>query len=181
MDAVKQPYRKFKDRLSPLGVDGKSHLVPTKVSSVENRKEVEQDDLSAVTDRRVTITAPFGVSVHSNRKPKVLQNGVGTVSLEERLKEKLRTVGLDISVDCVNLLNNGLASYLTRVIEPSFELARSWSLSQPGTSSVHYIDIGFLAGNRDKSKDTREDWPTKLEKICFAKRGMTKVMETSQI
>ena len=28
--------------------------MPTKVSSVENRKEVEQDELSAVTDRRVT-------------------------------------------------------------------------------------------------------------------------------
>ena len=41
-------------RTSPLGVDGKSHLVQTKVSSVENRKKVEPDELSAVTDRRVT-------------------------------------------------------------------------------------------------------------------------------
>jgi hypothetical protein len=173
--------RKFKDRPSPLGVDGKSHLVPTKVSLVENRKEVEQDGLSAVTDRRVTITAPFGGSVHSNMKPKVLQNALAMVSLEERLKEKLKTVGLDISMDCVNLLNNGLASYLTRVIEPSLELARSRSLRQPGTRFTTSI-LDFWLARETNPKILGKDWPTKLEKICFgkdsnAKRGRTKVME----
>lgn len=158
--------RKFKDRPSPLGVEGKSHLVPTKVSSVEHRKEVDHDELSAVTDRRVTITAPFGVSVHSSRKPKVLQNGLGTVSLEEKLKEKLKTEGLDISMDCVNLLNNGLASYLTRVIEPSLELARSRSLRQPGTRfAVSLLD--FRLATETNPKFLGDNWPTKLEKICF--------------
>ena len=47
--------------------------MPTKVSSVENRKEVEQDELSAVTDRRVmnhgTLSGDISDSVKQQDKP----------------------------------------------------------------------------------------------------------------
>ncbi|GKA53822.1 transcriptional coactivator Hfi1/transcriptional adapter 1 [Tanacetum coccineum] len=146
--------RKFKDR--------PNHLVTTKHTSVENGKEVERDEMR----KRIPITAPFGVSVYSNKKRKVLQKGLGMVSLEERLKEKLKTEGLDISMDCVNLLNNGLTSYLTRVIEPSLELARLRSLRQPGTRFTASI-LDFRLATETNPKVLGEDWPTKLEKICF--------------
>ncbi|XP_071707676.1 uncharacterized protein [Rutidosis leptorrhynchoides] len=136
--------RKFKDRMSPLGLNEKADLVVKRGNAAKNGKEVELDSLSPAIYRRKQINTPFGISLHLNDTPKVLHSVSGAVvdtetcyysgqfldtnSLGSRLKQKLKMEGLDISMDCVNLLNKGLDVYLKRVLKRTLELAGSRSL-----------------------------------------------------
>ncbi|KAI3726349.1 hypothetical protein L1987_66146 [Smallanthus sonchifolius] len=124
---------------------------PPEVNSVEDGEEVEQDAISPGVYSRSPVRAPLGINIHSKEKRKVHSNGLdyayhtetchysgrlpATNSLKNRLNRDLQMEGLDISMDCVNLLNNGLDCYLKSVIKPSLELARSRSSqrSSPGT------------------------------------------------
>ncbi|KAI3785130.1 hypothetical protein L1987_44242 [Smallanthus sonchifolius] len=124
---------------------------PPEVNSVEDGEEVEQDAISPGVYIRSPVRAPLGINIHSKEKRKVHSNGLdsayhtetchysghlhATNSLKNRLNRDLQMEGLDISMDCVNLLNNGLDCYLKSVIKPSLELARSRSSqrSGPGT------------------------------------------------
>lgn len=155
--------RKYKDRPSPLGLNGKSHMA---------------EDLSTTkfqAHRRIPITAPFGISIHSKETRKVCSTSDSsyytetchysgqlppTHSLQNRLKHKLKMEGLDISMDCVNLLNNGLDSYLKRVIKPSLELARSSSVHKP---EITMLD--FRVVTEVNPKILGEKWSIKLEKF----------------
>lgn len=141
--------RKFKDRLheKTRGTDLSTTIKvqqqqsvslgskpPVEVNSVEEGEEVYS---------RSPVRAPFGINIHSKKTQKVLNNVSDSTyntetchysahlpssnSLKNRLKHNLKTEGLDISMDCVNLLNNGLDSFLKRVIKPSLELTRSRS------------------------------------------------------
>lgn len=178
--------RKFKDRLSPLGFNEMAHvgqdLAVTKVNVVENGKEIEQDSLSPDTYRRIPISAPFGVSIHPKETQKVLHRGSDaaydtetchysgqfppTNLLENRLKQKLKMEGLDVSTDCVNLLNNGLDSYLKRVIKPSLEFAGSRSLHKQGKRfTVSMLD--FRVATEANPKILGEHWPIQLKKISY--------------
>ncbi|KAJ0521315.1 putative transcriptional coactivator Hfi1/Transcriptional adapter 1 [Helianthus annuus] len=151
---------KFKDRTVPFP----QHLVTTKVqqqqqsatelfslgskpplevNSVEDGEEVEQDAISPGVYSRNPISAPFGITIHSQEKRKLCINGLDSAyctetchysghlpaanSLKNRLNHNLRVEGLDVSRDCVNLLNNGLDCFLKSVLKPSLELARSRS------------------------------------------------------
>ncbi|KAI3768283.1 hypothetical protein L2E82_18836 [Cichorium intybus] len=107
---------------------------PVEVNSVEDGEEAYS---------RSPVRAPFGINLHSKEPRKILNNHSDSSyytqtchysgqlpasnSLKNRLKHNLKTEGLDISMDCVNLLNNGLDSFLKRVIKPSLELTRSRS------------------------------------------------------
>lgn len=163
--------RKFKDRPSLL----------------EFEVDSEQDALNRVSCRRIPITAPFGVSIHSNRTRKVLENDSGSGyyterschysgqflsrnSLENRLKQKLKMKGLDISVDCVSLLNNGLDSYLKRVIKPSLELASSRVLHEPRRRFTASL-LDFQMATMTSPEMLGEDWSIHLEKICSSGFG----------
>ncbi|KAK1440682.1 hypothetical protein QVD17_06511 [Tagetes erecta] len=147
--------RKFKDRSSPLEFEVIS----------------EQDAKNRVSCRRISITAPFGVSIHSNRTRKVLENDSGSGqflsrnSLENRLRQKLKMKGLDISVDCVRLLNNGLDSYLKRVIKPSLELASSRVIHEPRKRFTASL-LDFQMATMTNPEMLGEDWSIHLEKIC---------------
>ncbi|ONH91872.1 hypothetical protein PRUPE_8G141100 [Prunus persica] len=155
--------RKFRDRPSPLGPNGKpqnlaseefiskaleqqsaSELLslgsrpPVEVASVEDGEEVEQDAGSPSIQSRSPVTAPLGINLGGSRKalpnvslcstyhPETCQNCgelPDTRSLRSRLERKLELEGVSVSVDCVNLLNNGLDAYLKRLIEPCIQLA----------------------------------------------------------
>lgn len=104
------------------------------------------EDGEEVYSSRSPVRAPFGINIHSKETRKVTNSGLDSAfyaktchysgqlpssnSLKNKLKHNLKTEGLDISMDCVNLLNNGLDSLLKRVLKPSLELTRSRSSSR---------------------------------------------------
>ncbi|KAK4802575.1 hypothetical protein SAY86_000778 [Trapa natans] len=116
---------------------------PIEVASVEDGEEVEQNAGSPGVQSRSPVTAPLGISVNVGLPRKALpKNSVigysshgercqdsgflpDTQSLRRLLMHKLEDEGLKITLDCVNLLNSGLDSYIKRLISPCLSLARS--------------------------------------------------------
>ncbi|KAF5451263.1 hypothetical protein F2P56_026381 [Juglans regia] len=102
--------------------------------SVEDGKEVHQALGSPNIYSRSPVRAPFGIPLKTKGMRKVLWGGSMTAiftrtcqnwgelpdtsSLRKRLEQKWEMVGVKISVDCANLLNNGLDVYLKRLIKP---------------------------------------------------------------
>ncbi|KAL9992396.1 putative transcriptional coactivator Hfi1/Transcriptional adapter 1 [Helianthus debilis subsp. tardiflorus] len=161
--------RKFKDRPSPLGLNEKNHT----------GEELE----TTRRHKRIPVTAPFGINIHSNETRKVSCNAAGSSyytetceyggqlqsisSLETRLKQKSKLEGLDVSMDCVNVLNTGLNCYLQRVLKPTLELASARSLHKPGKKfTVSLLD--FQMATTTNPKILGEDWPVQLEKISLS-------------
>lgn len=187
--------RKFKDRPSPLGIYEKTQeqqsatelfslgsKPPIEVTSVEDGEEVDQNSISPGIHSRSPVSAPFGVTIHSKETRKTLNIGScfnshtdtchytgqlpPTSSLASRLKHKLKMEGLDISMDCSNLLNNGLDSFLKKVIKPSLELANSRCLKNPNRPfSLSMLDL--RVATETNPKILGEDWPIQLEKVLF--------------
>lgn len=132
---------------------------PVEVASVEDGEEVEQIAGSPGVQSRSPVTAPLGVSmnlggarkalsnvsVSSNYHPETCQNCgelPDTRSLRSRLQQKLEMEGYNISVDCVNLLNNGLDAYLKRLLEPCMRLAGS----RYGNEHLNQLNAQFVPG-----------------------------------
>ncbi|PON90570.1 Transcriptional coactivator [Trema orientale] len=132
---------------------------PVEVASVEDGEEVEQDAGSPGVQSRSPVTAPLGISMNLGGARKALSNkSIGnnycpetcqnsgelpdTRSLRNRVKQKLEMEGLGISVDCVNLLNNGLDAYLKRLIEPCMRLAGS----RHGNEHLKQLNGRFIRG-----------------------------------
>ncbi|KAA8531591.1 hypothetical protein F0562_006300 [Nyssa sinensis] len=179
---------------------------PAEVNSVEDGEEVEQAAGSPSIYSRSPVTAPLGISIKGKETRKVLRNGSATAfytntchnsgelpdtsSLKIRLEQKLEREGLNTSVDCVNLLNNGLDVYLKRLIKPCLELAASRSVNKHlnqvhnqvssglnGMSSMRYVQkpnrpisasmLDFRVTMESNPRIFGEDWPLQLEKVCF--------------
>lgn len=155
---------------------------PIEVNSVEDGEEVEQNAISPGIHSRSPVTAPFGINIHLKESRKVLSTSSPsfhtntchynaqlppTTSLANRLKQKLKSEGLDISMDCVNLLNNGLDSFLKRVIKPSLELARSRSSknNRERLFSSSMVDLRVIT--ETDPKILGEDWAVQFEKVCL--------------
>ncbi|XP_031260695.1 uncharacterized protein LOC116118880 [Pistacia vera] len=177
---------------------------PVEVISVEDGEEVEQAAGSPSVQSRSPVTAPLGIcmnfggarksisniSICNDYHPMTCLNSAelpDTRSLRSRLEQKLVMEGISVSVDCVNLLNNGLDVYLKRLIGPCIGLAR------PGYQKEHLEpQIGWLIpsfnGMRYMQRPTRskfasmldfrtameldpkvlgEDWAIQRERICF--------------
>ncbi|KAL6551767.1 hypothetical protein OROGR_007921 [Orobanche gracilis] len=156
--------RKSKDRPSPLGPNGKAHIVeqqngsemlslgsrpPVEVIS-EDGEEVQELAVSPGIHSRTPIKAPFGICFNPKETRNVLTHESSplidldtcynntdlpdTSSLRKRLKQKLATEGLNVSTYCVNLINNGLDAYLKRLLKPCLDLAASRSVQNPHVS-----------------------------------------------
>lgn len=178
---------------------------PIEVNSVEDGEEVDQAAISPGIHSRSPVTPPLGIPWNGKGNRKVLSSlsssgiqvescqGDGelpnTSSLKKRLEQKLEKEGMRISLDCVNLLNNGLDTYLKRLIKPSLELASSrvgnkrlkmvsegvhglnglWPVrylqSPPLNPSVSFLD--FRTAMELNPQVLGEDWPTQLEKVCL--------------
>lgn len=179
--------RKVKDRTSPLGIQEQQSATelfslgskpPVEVNSVEDGEEVEQNAISPGIYSRSPVKAPFGINIHSKESRKVLSISTPsfhtntchynshlppTSSLTNRLKQKLKTEGLDISMDCVNLLNNGLDLFLKRIIKPSLELASS-------SRSLKSSMVDLRVAIQTNPKILGDDWGVQIEKICLLER-----------
>ncbi|PPS19109.1 hypothetical protein GOBAR_AA01419 [Gossypium barbadense] len=157
---------------------------PPDVASVEDGEEVEQVAGSPGVQSRSPVTAPIGISINFSGARKSLPSYhpetcqtkgelPDTRSLINRLQKKLETEGINIPVDCVNLLNNGLDAYLKRLIEPSIRLAglrsQSRNYSQrAGERSFNASMMDFRAAMELNPRVLGEDWPLQLEKISLS-------------
>lgn len=150
---------------------------PNEVVSVEEGEEVEQMAESPFVQSRSPVSAPFGISVANGGSRKALSNGYfgnfkyetcqkkgelpDTWSLRTRLEQKLETEGINVSLDCVNLLNNGLDTFLKRLIGPCLGLAQSKS-----HHAVYASLVDFQVAMELKPQLLGEDWAIQLEKVC---------------
>lgn len=163
------------------------------VLSVEDGEEVEQVRGSPSVQSRSPIRAPFGITFSSKGlNGRTLPTGYASLlhlaksdvseccrissmlpdmmSLRKRLECKLETEGLDLSVDCINLLNHGLDVYLKKMIKPCLELARSrYGNSNLRNSSQYYSAsmADFKVAMQSSPRLLGVDWPVQLEKICI--------------
>ncbi|KAK3013914.1 hypothetical protein RJ639_009442 [Escallonia herrerae] len=178
---------------------------PVEVVSVEDGEEVEQAAGSPSIQSRSPVTAPLGISMNvggarkalcigtvNNIYPETCQNSYelpDTRSLRNRLERKLEMEGLSISVDCANLLNNGLDAFLKRLIEPCIGLAGSKFRKEhlihlnnqtlpvlngmlPGrygqrpNNFVYASMLDFRVAMESNPQILGGDWAVQLEKIC---------------
>lgn len=174
---------------------------PIEVASVEDGEEVEQIAGSPGVQSQSPVTAPLGISVNfggPHRVPhmtsvigysshgEICQNSgflPDTQSLRSLLMRKLENEGLKVSLDCVNLLNSGLDSYLKKLVEPCLSLARSRGeneqskqitfqtrpssnrLVQKTPDYVYASRMDFLAAMELNPRILGEYWSTHLERI----------------
>ncbi|XP_028767703.1 uncharacterized protein LOC114725368 [Neltuma alba] len=175
--------------------------------SVEDGEEVEQMTGSPSIQSRSPVTAPLGVSMNFGCGRKLLSNVStcrkyletcqgsrdlpDTSSLRRRLEQKLEKEGLSVTVDCVNLLNNSLDTYLKKLIESSFGLAGSRqgserlrqlngrsvpgsNVSLPGrciqtvTNSACTSLLDFRLAMELNPQILGPDWSMQFEKICLS-------------
>lgn len=164
---------------------------PVEVASVEDGEEVEQTAVSPGVQSRSSVTAPLGIGgsrktlynslTYNNRQLERCQNSrelPDTRSLRTRIEQKLEMEGISVSLDCVNLLNNSLDTYLKRLLQPCVSLAvptREYEhLMQPNQNYLRRSKESFYASMLDfrvamelNPQLLGEDWPTQLEKICL--------------
>ncbi|XVF67457.1 hypothetical protein PTKIN_Ptkin10aG0123300 [Pterospermum kingtungense] len=164
---------------------------PADVASVEDGEEVEQVAGSPGVQSRSPVTAPLGISINFGGARKAISNAFScnnyqletcqnkgelpdTRSLRSRLQQKLENEGMGISVDCVNLLNNGLDAYVKRLVEASVRLAglRSGRLprnySQHSANSFYVSMLDFRSAMELNPQVLGEDWAMQLEKISLS-------------
>ncbi|KAK3017805.1 hypothetical protein RJ639_003662 [Escallonia herrerae] len=179
---------------------------PAEVNSVEDGEEVEQAAGSPGIYSRSPVRAPLGISIPTKETRKVLRHGSDPAfysqtchnsgelpdssSLKKRLEQKLEMEGLNISMDCVNLLNSGLDVFMKRLIKPTLGLAGSRSehkhLNQSqyqvasclnGMRPTKYIqkpNRSFAASMLDfrlamelNPRILGEDWPVQFERVSL--------------
>ncbi|XWS68111.1 hypothetical protein CRYUN_Cryun04dG0062300 [Craigia yunnanensis] len=164
---------------------------PAEVASVEDGEEVEQVAGSPGVQSRSPVTAPLVISINFGGARKALSNAFScnnyhletcqnkgelpdTRSLRSRLQQKLEMEGISVSVDCVNLLNNGLDAYMKRLIEACVRLGglRSGMLPrnylQQSAKSFYASMLDFCAAMELNPQVLGEDWAIHLEKISLS-------------
>ncbi|XP_077216099.1 uncharacterized protein LOC143850745 [Tasmannia lanceolata] len=140
----------------PQGLDSVHSKSPVEFVVVEEGEEVEgHDNISNSARIRSPLRAPLGIpfcsasmggarralpmtsssSFTSTVKSSELSD---TESLRKRMEQIAGAEGLDgVSIDCTNLLNNGLDAYLKRLIRSSIELVGARSGHEPVKHSVY--------------------------------------------
>ncbi|KAG9129881.1 hypothetical protein Leryth_007026 [Lithospermum erythrorhizon] len=173
---------------------------PVEVNSVEEGEEVEQAAESPCIYSRSPVRAPLGIPSNTKGTKKLFLHGASpfpstetcqntcmlpdTSSLKKRLEHKLGMEGLNVSTDCINLLNNGLDAFMKRLVKPSLEIASSksvqrrlhqthpripvlngmcYSMKPNKSHAVSLLDFGVAM--EFNPRILGEDWPLQLEKI----------------
>ncbi|KAE8704112.1 putative transcription factor [Hibiscus syriacus] len=175
-------------------------------ASVEDGEEVDQATGSPSIYSRSPVRAPLGITLNAKGMRKALWNRSAsasetcycrgelpdTGSLRKRLEKKLETEGLNISVDCVDLLNNSIDVYMKTLIKPCLELAGTRSrqkvINRGQNQSMAYLKgmqparyapnlsgpvsasmLDFQVAIEMNPLILGVDWPTQLEKVCLQK------------
>ncbi|XP_039020543.1 uncharacterized protein LOC120152390 [Hibiscus syriacus] len=167
--------------------------------SVEHGEEVDQATGSPSIYSKSPVRGPLGITLNAKGMRKVPWNGLtsasetccrGELPDTGSLRKRLVMEGLNISVDCADLLNNSLDVYMKRLIKPCLELAgmRSrqnlvdrgqnqsmaylngmWPVryapNQKGVVSASMLD--FQIAMEMNPLILGVDWPTQLEKFVM--------------
>ncbi|XP_044508043.1 uncharacterized protein LOC123227339 [Mangifera indica] len=202
--AVEESVSKAQEQQSATELLSLGSRPPVEVLSVEDGEEVEQAAGSPSVQSRSPVTAPLGISmnfcgareslfnisIRNDYHPVTCLNSAelpDTRSLRSRLEQKLAREGITVSVDCANLLNNGLDVYLKRLIRPYIALARSRYQNEhlkqqigrliPSFNGMRYMQrptrskyasmLDFRTAMGLDPKVLGEAWPVQLERICF--------------
>lgn len=152
---------------------------PVEVVSVEDGEEVEQAAASPSIQSTSPVTAPFGIPMNFGTTSRQAQAQAlrmcahlpltcqrrgelpDTRSLRSLLEKRLEQEGLSVSLECANLLNNGLDAFLKRLIAPCVEIAR---LKRRRKEGARMLD--FHVAVQSNPCILGENWPLQLEKIC---------------
>ncbi|KAL2906437.1 Transcriptional adapter 1 [Bienertia sinuspersici] len=110
--------RKSKDRPSPLGPYGKPNAVACEDLGQKTLEQQSATELLSLGSRPIEVNSVEDGEEVNGELP-------NTSSLRKRLEQKLEKEDMKISLDCVNVLNNGLDTFLKRLIKPSLEFASS--------------------------------------------------------
>lgn len=173
------------------------------VASVEDGEEVEQAAFSPCIQSRSPVRAPFGIPISIGGAHKELQTGFASPfhlnmsdihetccsssvlpdakTLRKRLEQRLEIEGLNVSIDCINLLNNGLDAFLRRLIRPCMELAQArcghaqmmvnsafpGKYVQRSSQSFSASLLDFRAAIELNPQLLGEYWPAQVEKVCL--------------
>lgn len=199
----------LRERRSALDIISIGSKALVDVASVEDGEEVEQAAGSPCIQSRSPVRPPFGIPMSVGVARKTLRNGPAVPfhftasdfpdtcsnssvlpdsrTLKKRLERRLQVEGLNVSVDCVNLLNNALDAFLKRLIKPCMELAQARCSHEPvmvNCKAVHGMDstmlgkyvqkpihclsaslLDFQVAMELNPQLLGEDWSIQLEKI----------------
>ncbi|KAI3462698.1 hypothetical protein Pfo_019361 [Paulownia fortunei] len=166
---------------------------PIDVTSVEKGEEIEQLAESPDVCRRSPLRAPLGVSLNTKGTRKVLSHGSSpfvdidtcynngelpdTSSLSKRLEQKLGMEGLNVSRDCVNLLNNGLDVFMKRLLKPCATSVlngmRPLTYVQNSNRLFSVSITDFRVAMESNPRILGEDWPVQMEvSLCTSEEYM---------
>lgn len=194
-------------RKSAFGPNGKTNFTPFSSSSPnhlqEPLKQAESSDISGENHRKDSLNAPLGVpfcpvsiggahrSLPSGNNSKcvgVLHTDglVETKMLKERMEQIAGPHGIQrVTMDCANVLNSGLDTYLKGLIRCVHNPTKSVPVKNPThMRSLNGVGPNVMQEHEPKPKrvvtllDFRvamelnckqhgEDWPVLLEKICI--------------
>lgn len=170
----------------------------SEVFSVEDGEEVEQMAYTPYVQSRSPLTAPLGIQLgpySANRTSKSCQSKLcvpqtcstrlelpDSASLKQRLESVVQREGLEISNECVNLINHGLNSFLRKLINPCLELARARRTqdqlvccSRPGKYYMQKSDNGTSVSLLDFRTAVQLnpqllgcDWPSLIERYAYS-------------
>ncbi|CAA6672185.1 unnamed protein product [Spirodela intermedia] len=110
-----------------------------------------------------------------------------TEALRNRMEQISAARGLEgVTVDCANLLNNGLDAYLKRIITSCVDLVGARSGQEPVNprafkkqshgnmvnavspeNDLHLLSTSGSSNTRHEPRQLGEDWPSLLEKACL--------------
>ena len=152
--------------------------------------EEEEHRMDFVTYDRFQIRAPLGIpfcsaSVGGSRNPLSSQPSnnstfsssqlsgeiCDTENLKKRMEEIAESQGLGgVSIDCANLLNNGLDVYLKQLIQSCINVVGR----RPGIEGTRHLKNGnsvsmldFRVAMELNPRQLGEDWPMLLEKVSY--------------
>ncbi|XP_039054123.1 uncharacterized protein LOC120196374 [Hibiscus syriacus] len=173
-----------------------NHELKGSVNDFPSEDGTDQSEVLFVKDgkescARSSLQAPLGVplfsmSISGTRRALPLASStryaksydIGGLLKSEALRERMQQIasleGLeDVSMDCANILNNGLDVYLKRLIRMTIELCRT--KSQNNSRNLEAIDeqryyklvslLDFKVAMELNMQRLGGDWPVLLEKI----------------
>ena len=160
------------------------------VAEAVREEEVEQSSVLDLCSRTNPLHAPLGIpfcplSVGGAQRPLTLAGSSSrssfgrsfssselchTEDLMKRMEGVVRTQGLEgVTLDCANLLNNGLDSYLKQLIKSCFQLVVSRSEREPIKQPVYQELLrkkpvnGGWQGNNMHALNSRESLDGRIE------------------
>ncbi|KAJ4714747.1 Transcriptional coactivator Hfi1/Transcriptional adapter 1 [Melia azedarach] len=157
--------------------------------SVEEGEEVDQAADSPIICSWSLVKSPLGIPTNTEVTPKARRNSSAsyaeachkrgelpdTNSLRKRLERKLEVEGLKVSVDCANLLNNGLDVFMKRLIKPCLHLAESRSVhkdTDPRPRCFSASKLDFQVAVELNPRILGNDWPSQLEIFACLRQNL---------